>query len=102
MSAKSIIGMKSDQRFGNDHGGCAPTRGELESQIEQFKEQLLRPIIERFSNDAIVREISWAAHEAAALAWCTVCPILVLPALLEEKVRAALHRWEKQERLLDR
>ena len=98
MSAKSLVARNAEW-FDHNQPTSTPMRGELEFQIEQFKEQLLRPIIERFSNDAIVREISWAAHEAAALAWCTVCPILVLPALLEEKVRVALHRWEKQERL---
>ena len=98
MSAKSLAA-KSSEWFGDNFPIGAPVRGELERQLEQLKEQLLRPMRERIGNDAVVREISWAAHEAAALAWCTVCPILVLPGLLEEKVRAALRRWEKQERL---
>jgi hypothetical protein len=77
----------------------APTRGALERQLEQLKQRLLRPVVERISNTELARELSWAANEAAALAWLTVCPILVLPALLDEKVRAALKRWEKQRQL---
>ena len=69
------------------------------AQIEALKEQLLEPIVAKLSNAALLKEISWAANEAAALAWCTICPILVLPTLLEEKVRAAFAKWEKQQRL---
>ncbi len=77
----------------------APTRGQVEGQIEALKEQLLKPVVAKLSNAVLLKEISWAANEAAALAWCTVCPILVLPALFEEKVRAAFAKWEKQQRL---
>jgi len=49
----------------------------------------------------LVSELRWVANEAAALAWFTVCPILVLPLLLEEKIRAALERWERQHQLLE-
>lgn len=76
-----------------------PLRGQLEAQLEQLKEKLLKPIVETVSNTDLVRELSWAANEAAALAWFTVCPVLVLPTLLEEKIRATLKKWEKQERL---
>ena len=65
-------------------------RGDVESQLERLKEQLLRPIIEKVSDHTLAREISWAATEAAALAWCTVCPVLILPLLLEEKVPVCL------------
>ena len=77
----------------------APVRGQLEAQLEQLKEKLVRPIVETITNTDLIREIAWAANEAAALAWYTVCPILILPALLDEKVRAAFKKWEKQQRL---
>lgn len=77
----------------------APVRGPVETQLEGLKEQLLQPILERVSNSELVKEILWAANEAAALAWCTICPVLVLPLLLEEKVRAAFAKWEKQQRV---
>jgi hypothetical protein len=74
----------------------APVRGPVEARLEQLKEELLKPTLERFTDSRVVKEIAWAANEAAALAWLTFCPLLVFPALLEEKVRAALQRWERQ------
>ena len=80
----------------------APLRGQLEAQLERLKVRLLRPLVESIANVELVKELSWAANEAAALAWVTVCPILMLPTLLEEKVREALMKWEKQEHLRQR
>jgi hypothetical protein len=77
----------------------APIRGEVEAQLEGLKEQLLQEIVEKITDNTLVKEITWAANEAAALAWCTVCPILVLPVLLEERVRATFAKWEKQQRV---
>jgi|SRR5882762_4364085 len=74
----------------------APIRGQVEAEIEELKRRLLQPIVAKIRDSALIQEISWAANEAAALAWCTICPILVLPTLLEEKVRATLAKWEKQ------
>lgn len=76
-----------------------PVRGQLEEQLEQLKQKLLKPILKTASNSDLIRELCWAANEAAALAWFTICPILVLPMLLEEKVGAAWKKWEKQQRL---
>jgi ABC-type uncharacterized transport system permease subunit len=80
----------------------APTRGRVEEQLELLKQRLLRPVIDRVSDTALVKELAWAANEAAALAWMTVCPILVLPALLEEKIQEATRKWEKQEQIRQR
>ena len=77
----------------------APLRGPTEGQLEQLKQKLLRPVLERISNAELVKDLSWAANEAAALAWLTVCPILVLPSLLDEKLRAAFKKWQKQKQL---
>jgi len=89
-----------------DHAGSAPglvlsapMRGQLEFELEHLKDRLLKPIVETVSNSKLVEELAWAANEAAALAWLTACPILVLPTLLEEKICAALKKWEKQEEL---
>jgi hypothetical protein len=78
---------------------AAPRRGALEEQLERLKEQLLAPVLASVENRSLAKELRWVANEAAALAWFTVCPILVLPALLEEKVRFALDHWERQQRL---
>jgi hypothetical protein len=74
----------------------------MEEQLESLKERLLIPLLASVENAALIHELRWVANEAAALAWFTVCPALVLPALLEEKVSAALQRWERQQLLLKR
>ena len=80
----------------------APIRGKVETQLELLKQQLLRPVIASVANTELVKELDWAANEAAALAWLTVCPILVLPALLEEKMQEATRKWEMQARVRQR
>ncbi len=78
---------------------AVPCRGPLEFQLDELKERLLQPLMQTVGNTALAQELRWAANEAAALAWYTACPVLVLPTLLEEKVRAALKKWEKQEQI---
>jgi hypothetical protein len=77
----------------------APGRGKVEAEIERLKQDLLRPIIASVANVELVKALSWAANEAAGLAWLTVCPNLVLPALLEEKMHETMRKWEKQEQV---
>src|SRR5262245_16782766 len=79
----------------------APVRGDVEVQLENLKARLLQPVLEKVTDNALVKEILWAANEAAALAWCTVCPVLILPLLLEEKVKETFTKWEKQQRVKD-
>lgn len=78
---------------------AAPCRGAMEEQLERLKEQLLSPLLSSVENAAFVQNLRLVANEAAALAWMTVCPMLVLPALLEEKVSVALKHWQRQQRL---
>ncbi len=80
----------------------SPCRGPLEQRLEHLKEQLLTPLLSSIENAALIRELRWVANEATALAWFTACPILVLPTLLEEKVRSALQWRERQERIRPR
>jgi|SRR5690349_1045011 len=77
----------------------APRRGVTEEKLEQFKQQLLGPILATVECTVLIKELRAVANEAAALAWYTVCPVLVLPALLEEKTRLAIRHWERQQQL---
>jgi hypothetical protein len=93
-----------NQRAVRDDGrvalpGAVPCRGPVEVQLEELKERLLQPLIGAVATRGLARELRWAATEAAALAWYTACPILVLPTLLEEKIGAALQRWDKQQQI---
>ena len=80
-----------------DRALASPCRGAAEEQLERLKERLLVPMLASIENAALIRELRWVANEAAALAWLTVCPMLVLPTLLEERISAALRRWERQQ-----
>jgi len=81
---------------------AVPSRGALERQLEDLKDRLLDRFLQTVAgaNKALERDLSRAANEAAALAWFTVCPVLVLPGLLEEKIGLVIKRWEKQQQLL--
>ena len=100
--ANLILAHTGLESFEQDQPLSAPRRGALEAQLEQLKARLLEPLLKSVENTALVQELRWVANEAAALAWFTVCPILVLPTLFEEKLQSALRRWERQESLLNR
>lgn len=77
-------------------------RGQIEMRLDQLKEQLLQPFLNNITDATAVRELRRAANEAAALAWISVCPLLVLPLLLEEKLWSALAWWERQKQMRPR
>jgi hypothetical protein len=100
-ATNKMLGQRwSESQFEVDPKLVEAARGSIEAELEQLKNNLLQPILQSVSNTRLVKDLSWAANEAAALAWFTVCPVLVFPALLEEKIQAALKKWEKQEQLL--
>ncbi len=74
-----------------------PSRGPLEAKLHQLKEKLLQPVLNQASDLRLTQELTWAANEAAALAWYTDYPLLVFPGLLEEKLSAARRRWLRQQ-----
>jgi len=87
-------------RFAVKTATNAPFRATLENDFEQLKSRLLAnhlETIERPELNAVVRR---AANEAAALAWVTFHPLLVFPALFEEKTTNALRQAERQARIL--
>jgi len=79
-----------------------PFRGALESELEELKERLLRPLLGAAQDPAQGVPLRRAANEAAGLAWITPFPLLVFPVLLEEKVRAAQCREARQRRVRER
>jgi len=73
---------------------AAPFRATQETRLEELKNELLRAALyERPELGGYVRR---AANEAAALAWITPYPLLVFPALFEEKAGTALLQAERQ------
>lgn len=75
----------------------APFRGPVEWRLDQLKSKLLQPVLRGMRNPELHSKLSWAAQEAASLAWMTPVPLLVFPALFEEKVGAARRQWIKQQ-----
>src|SRR5947207_3248249 len=70
-------------------------------ELEQFKRCLLGE--HRSAHDLQVH--SWlnrAADEAASIAWATPYPLLVLPVLLEEKLKDARRKAELQKMIYER
>ena len=79
----------------------APFRARQEAELERLKAQLLAERLET-RNAPLDDPLRRAANEAAALAWVTPYPLLVFPALFEERAAAALFRAERQEQVRQR
>jgi len=77
----------------------APFRAIQQTEFEKLKDQLLAERLEEAGEPQFNSDLRRAANEAAALAWVTPYPLLVFPALFEEKAETALVRLEKQEQV---
>jgi hypothetical protein len=93
---------KLPTRFGPETGfelevrPPAPFRAAHERKFEGLKEQLLEERLDETFGEGLGEELRRAANEAAALAWVTAYPLLVFPALFEEKADAVTVRAERQ------
>lgn len=74
----------------------APFSQTLDTQLEILKNRLLAAALEQTVNTSLIAPLRRAANEAAALAWLEPVPLLVFPALFEEKANAARRRVQKQ------
>jgi hypothetical protein len=88
-------------RFEVSPAPAAPFRGTQETELERLKARLLGHLLN--SADApLSAPYRRAANDAAAVAWTTCFPLLVFPELLEEKVREARERHQRQQFVLAR
>jgi hypothetical protein len=69
----------------------------VQGQFEQLKARLLRPVLDNAEDIAVRRQLRLAANEAAAVAWTTAFPLLVLPVLLDEKAEEVRRYTRRQE-----
>ncbi len=76
----------------------APFRVTQESEFERLKNRLLAEQLAGAAPE-LNAPLRRAANEAAALAWVTFYPLLVFPALFEEKTATALRHAERQARI---
>src|ERR1017187_1491432 len=88
-----------ETRFELRPGPPAPFRAGLEAEFERLKNRLLAPKLAVAPATGLNVPLRRAAKEAAALAWVTFYPLLVFPALFEEKIRTAIRQAERQARI---
>lgn len=88
-----------ETRFELRPQATAPFRASLETEFERLKNRLLADQLETVEQPQLNAPLRRAANEAAALAWVTLYPLLVFPALFEEKTNAALRQAERQARV---
>jgi hypothetical protein len=81
---------------------AVPRRGRVEEELDNLKSRLLRDILAETSNPVLGEALRRAVNEAATLAWMTPFPLLVLPALAEEKARSARLQIQRQQVIRER
>ena len=67
-----------------------------ETELERLKNRLLRDALAGVSTPTLIGPIRRAANEAAAVAWLEADPLLVFPALFQEKLVQAKRQAHKQ------
>ena len=67
----------------------APFRAALESAFERLKLRLLSARLEELADPVLNSQLRRASNEAETLAWLTPYPLLVFPALFDERAEAA-------------
>lgn len=77
----------------------APSRGVSEEALERMKQRLLDQLLEETPEPELWEPLIYAASEAAALAWMTPFPLLVLPVLMIEKAQQA-RLWMQRQRTI--
>lgn len=102
MNRKLRARFEPDTRFEVRPLPVAPFRATAVNELEQLKDRLLRNELAGAATAAVNANLRRAANEAAALAWITKVPLLIFPALFEEKARTAYVRLARQELIRER
>lgn len=76
---------------------AAPFTRTEENDLERLKNRVLQTALAGVTSPVLAAPIRRAANEAAALAWLEAHPLLVFPALFEEKLRDARRRAHRQQ-----
>lgn len=75
----------------------APFRAWMETELDRLKHRLTLDWLGRNPDPVRNAVIRQAANEATSMVWTTAHPLLLLPELMAEKVRAALAHQTRQE-----
>jgi len=76
-------------RFDLPSAPAAPYRGLLDTDLEHLKSTLLKELLTSASEPEFHAPLRRAVNDAAAIAWTTAYPLLVLPELVREKAENA-------------
>ena len=79
-----------------------PFRASQETELERLKNRLLQELLRDTPDAELNAPLRRAANDAASLVWATPYPLLLLPALLDEKARAARLQTTHQAHILAR
>ena len=85
-----------ETRFELRPTAVAPFRATQTSALERLKDRLTDGLVQTAVQQELYVLYRRAANDAAALAWATPFPLLLFPALFEERVAAARRHWEHQ------
>ena len=77
----------------------AAHRAAQETEFDRLKSRLLARELAEAATPELGPPLRRAASEAAALAWETLVPLLVFPALFEEKAAVAMRQSNRQARI---
>jgi hypothetical protein len=80
-----------ETRFEISPAPTTPFRWSLETDFERLKSRLLAQRLENTFDNEALSSLRRAANEAAELAKLTTYPLLVFPALFEEKADNIIH-----------
>jgi hypothetical protein len=86
-----------ETRFDVRPTAVAPFRATQTSALERLKDRLTDGLVQTAAQPELYVLYRRAANDAAALAWATPFPLLLFPALFEERVAAARRQWKHQE-----
>lgn len=89
-------------RFAPPNIATTPFRGAAETELDRLKDRLLAAELARTTNLEMNVLLRRAANDAVALVWLTAFPLLLLPALFEEKARAARRAASRQALIRER
>ena len=92
----------TETRFELRPAPLAPFRANVETEFGWLKNRLLREQLHPVTTPELNARVRRAANEAAAIAWVTAVPLLVFPALFEEKARTARSQATRQDGIRER
>jgi len=101
-SVKVAAGFGPETRFKSNQVPTGGHRSSRTAVLEELKQRLFHEKARTTSDEVGLSYLRRAAEEAAALAWATPYPLLVLPELFAEKAAEAFLQSERQREIRER